>query len=142
MSEFAIQGRQIGPQYPTYIVAEISANHNQVFERAVKIIEAAAEAGVDAVKLQTYTADTITIDSDAPPFQIKGTIWEGRTLYDLYSEAYTPWDWQPKLKQVADDLGLHGHERELPGRGAATGPRRGPHPAVGRCRRGGARRRR
>jgi len=106
MSEFKINGRAIGHQYPTYIIAEVSANHNQDFDQAVKIVEAAADAGVDAIKLQTYTPDTITIDSDKEYFQIKGTIWEGRTLYDLYGDAYTPWDWQPKLKKVANDLGL------------------------------------
>ena len=106
MTSFNIVGRTIGSGHPTYIIAEISANHNHDFERAVKIIEAAAAAGADAVKLQTYTPDTITIDSDKEPFRIKGTIWEGRTLYYLYGEAYTPWEWQPKLKTVANDLGM------------------------------------
>src|SRR5215831_7409211 len=90
------------------IVAELSANHNQKFDQAVKIIHAAREAGADAVKLQTYTPDTITIASDRPEFRITaGTLWDGRFLHDLYGEAYTPWEWQPKLKQVADGLGLH-----------------------------------
>jgi pseudaminic acid synthase len=85
----------------------MSANHNQDFEQAVKIIEAAKDVGADAIKLQTYTPDTITIDCNSEYFQIgKGTIWEGRNLYDLYGEAYTPWEWQPKLKQIANDLGL------------------------------------
>jgi N-acetylneuraminate synthase len=85
----------------------MSGNHNQDFEQAVKILEAASQAGVDAVKLQTYTSDTITIDCDNEYFQIgAGTIWEGRNLYDLYGEAHTPWHWQPKLKELADDLGL------------------------------------
>ena len=88
------------------MVAEMSANHNKDFKQAVKIMEAAKEVGADAVKLQTYTPDTMTIDCDKEYFQIKGTIWDGRTLYDLYSEACTPWDWQPKLKKIADDLGL------------------------------------
>jgi N-acetylneuraminate synthase len=101
-----INGRPIGAGYPTYIIAEMSANHNQDIEQAVKIIKAAKEAGADAVKLQTYTPDTITIDCDNEYFQIKGTIWDGRTLYDLYGEAYTPWDWQPKLKEVANELGM------------------------------------
>ena len=89
------------------MIAEMSANHNQDFDRAIRIIEAAKEAGADAVKLQTYTPDTLTIDCDNKYFHIgEGTIWEGRNLYDLYSEAYTPWDWQPKLKKISNDLGL------------------------------------
>jgi len=105
--EFIIKDRKIGDNQPVYIIAEMSANHNQDFEQAVKIIHAAKEAGADAVKLQTYTPDTITLDCDNDYFRIKGTIWEGKNLYKLYDEAYTPWDWQPKLKQVADKLGLH-----------------------------------
>jgi N-acetylneuraminate synthase len=101
-----INGRRIGPGYPTYIIAEMSANHNQDFDQAVKIIETAKEAGADAVKLQTYTPDTITIDCRNEYFRVKGTIWEGRTLYDLYGEAYTPWDWQPRLKEIAVVLGI------------------------------------
>jgi N-acetylneuraminate synthase len=90
-----------------YVVAEVSANHNQDFEQAVRIIHAAKEAGADAVKLQTYTPDTITIRSDREYFKIGGgTLWDGRTLHDLYGETYTPWEWQPKLKQVAEDLRL------------------------------------
>jgi len=103
-----IAGRLVGPGHPVYIIAEMSANHGHDFDQAVRILHAAAEAGVDAVKLQTYTADTLTIDSKAEPFMIgKGTPWEGRNLYDLYGEAYTPWEWQPKLKEIADGLGLH-----------------------------------
>jgi pseudaminic acid synthase len=98
--------RQVGMNQPAYIVAELSANHNQDFEQAVQIIHSAKAAGADAVKLQTYTPDTITIDCNKEYFQIKGTIWEGRRLYELYGEAYTPWEWQPKLKKIADDLGL------------------------------------
>ena len=101
-----INDRRIGPGYPTYIIAEMSANHNQDFEQAIKIIEAAKKAGADAIKLQTYTPDTLTIDCNNEYFQIKGTLWDGRTLYDLYNEAYMPWDWQPKLKQLANELGL------------------------------------
>jgi N-acetylneuraminate synthase len=108
MSDYMeIAGRRIGPGYPCYIVAEMSANHNQSFESAVRIVEAARAAGADAVKLQTYTPDTITIDCDNEHFRIKGTLWDGRTLYDLYGEAYTPWDWQPKLQAVAREVGLH-----------------------------------
>ena len=101
-----INGRRIGPGCPTYIVAEMSANHNQDFDQAIRIVEAAKEAGIDAIKLQTYTPDTLTIDCDKEYFRIEGTIWEGRNLYDLYGEAYTPWEWQPKLKEIANGLGL------------------------------------
>ena len=91
----------------TFIIAELSANHNHDFALAVKTIEAAAKAGADAIKVQTYTADTITIDCDNDYFKIKqGTIWDGKTLYQLYKEAYTPWDWQPKLKEIAEKSGL------------------------------------
>ncbi|MDM8542142.1 pseudaminic acid synthase [Desulfococcaceae bacterium HSG9] len=101
-----INNRKISTGHPVYIIAEMSANHNQDFGQAVKIIEAAKEAGADAVKLQTYTPDTITINCDNEYFRIKGTIWEGKNLYDLYGEAYTPWKWQSKLKEIADNLGL------------------------------------
>jgi len=107
-TEIAIASRKLGPGFPAYIVAELSGNHNQSFEQAVRIIRAAKEAGADAVKLQTYTADTITLRSDREYFRIAGgTLWDGRTLYDLYGEAFTPWEWQPKLKKVAEDLGMH-----------------------------------
>lgn len=97
----------VGRCKPIYIIAEMSANHNQDFDQAVKLIEAARGAGADAVKLQTYTPDTMTIDCDNEYFRIgKGTIWEGKNLYELYKEAYTPWDWQPKLKEIANDLGM------------------------------------
>jgi len=105
-AEIRIGSRVIGEREPAYVIAEVSANHHQKYEQAVEIIKAAKEAGADAVKLQTYTADTITIDCGRPEFQISGTIWEGRNLHDLYREAYMPWEWQPRLKQVADDLGL------------------------------------
>lgn len=101
-----INGRRIGQGYPAYLIAEMSANHNQYFDHAVQILKAAHAAGADAVKLQTYTADTLTIDSDAPPFQIRGGPWGGRRLYDLYQEAYTPWEWHPKLGRLAADLGI------------------------------------
>ena len=104
---FQLDNKWIGPEQPVYIVAELSANHRNSFDHACKLIEAAHAAGADAVKLQTYTPDTITLRSDQDLFRVgAGTIWSGRTLYDLYSEAYMPWDWQPKLKQVANSLGL------------------------------------
>ena len=102
-----INGRFIGEGHPPYIIAEMSANHGQDFDRALEILKAMKEAGADCVKIQTYTPDTMTIDCDNEYFRIgKGTIWEGKTLYDLYSEAYTPWDWQPKLKEEAEKLGM------------------------------------
>ena len=92
---------------PTFIVAEMSANHNMDFERAKAIIKGVKDAGADAIKLQTYTADTITIDCDNDYFQItQGTLWDGMTLHKLYEKAYTPWEWQPKLKEYAESLGL------------------------------------
>jgi N-acetylneuraminate synthase len=106
-SYIEINSRKIGTDHPVYIVAEISANHNQKFDQAVELIKAAKEAGADAIKFQTYTPDTMTIKSDRPEFRIGGgTLWDGKTLYDLYAEAYTPWEWQPKLKEVAANLGL------------------------------------
>ena len=103
-----IAGRELGKGSPVYIVAELSANHNQSLDQAVRILHAAKNAGADAVKLQTYTADTITLRSDKECFRITGgTLWDGRTLHDLYQEAFTPWEWQPKLKQIADELGMH-----------------------------------
>ena len=106
-TEITIAGRRIGEGAPVYVIAELSANHNQNFERAVRVVHEAKDAGADAVKLQTYTADTITLASDKKCFRIAGgTLWDGRTLHDLYQEAFTPWEWQPKLKQVAGDLGL------------------------------------
>ena len=105
-NEFMIGDRKIGDNHPVYIIAEMSANHNQDFEQAVKIIHAAKEAGADAIKIQTYTPDTITLDCDNDYFRINGTIWEGKNLYELYGEAYTPWEWQPKLKKIANDLGM------------------------------------
>jgi N-acetylneuraminate synthase len=100
----SIGNREVGPDRPAYIVAEVSANHHQSLDEAIAILEAAKRAGADAVKLQTYTADTLTIDCDNEHFRIHGTPWAGRTLYDLYREAYTPWDWHAKLKEVASRL--------------------------------------
>ena len=102
-----IGSRLIGEGQPTYIVAEMSANHLQDYDRAEAIIRAAKAAGADAVKLQTYTADTITMDCENEYFQIKqGTIWDGTTFYKLYQEAFTPWDWQTRLVKLANDLGM------------------------------------
>lgn len=102
-----IAGKKIGENQPCFIIAELSGNHNQNYERAVELIKAAKEAGADAVKLQTYTPDTITIDCDNEYFQItQETIWDGTTLHKLYQTAYTPWEWQPKLKEFAESLGL------------------------------------
>jgi len=102
-----INSRTIGDNNPVLIVAELSANHNQSFKIAVDTIKAMKKAGADAVKLQTYTPDTMTIDCDNKYFKIKqGTIWDGMTFYQLYKEAYTPWEWQPELKKIAEDLGL------------------------------------
>jgi len=102
-----INGRKIGNGFPTYIVAEMSANHNQDFEQAVEIMRAAKKSGADAIKLQTFTADSHTIQSNKECFRIRGgTPWDGSTLYDLYQKAYMPWDWQPKLKKIAEEIGL------------------------------------
>lgn len=107
MNRLQIGQRWIGEGEPCYVVAEISANHNQSFERAVEIIHAAREAGADAIKLQTYTADTLTINSDREWFQIPGSsLWAGKTLYQLYSEAFTPWDWHAGLMAAAHEVGL------------------------------------
>jgi pseudaminic acid synthase len=102
-----IGASRISVEDPTYCIAELSANHNHDFDQAVKIIRAAKDAGADAIKLQTYTADTITSRGKQQYFRVGGgTLWDGKTLYDLYGEAYTPWEWQPKLKQVANSLGM------------------------------------
>jgi len=107
VNDILIGDRRIGPEQPTFVIAELSANHNHDLQRALASIDAAAEAGVDAVKFQTYTADTITIDCDTEPFQVTGgTLWDGRTLYDLYQEAYTPWEWHEELFARAEAHGL------------------------------------
>ena len=108
VEQLAIGRRLVGTNRPVYVIAEMSANHLQDYDRAVRILEAAKEAGADAVKLQTYTPDTMTIDCDDACFRVgQGTIWEGKSLYQLYGEARTPWEWHPRLKAVANDLGLH-----------------------------------
>ena len=102
-----INDRKVGPGFPVYIVAEMSANHGHDFKRAVRILEAAKEAGADAIKLQTFTPDIHTLNSDREYFRVNGgTSWDGRTLYELYKEAYMPWDWQPKLQAIAKNIGL------------------------------------
>jgi len=101
-----IAGRPIGPGHPPFIIAEMSGNHNADLSRALDLIEAAKEAGADAVKLQTYTADTITIDYGGPGFVIEAGLWRGRRLYELYQEAHTPWDWHRHLFERASKLDI------------------------------------
>ena len=100
--EFKIGDKFVGDNHPVFIIAELSANHMNNFDVAVKTIKAMAESGADAVKFQTFTPDTITIDCDNEYFQIKqGTVWDGQVLHELYEDAYMPWAWQPKLKEIA-----------------------------------------
>ncbi|WP_373056146.1 pseudaminic acid synthase [Zunongwangia sp. H14] len=101
-----IGNKNIGGDEPVFIIAELSANHNGSLETALKTIKAAKRAGADCIKLQTYTADTITLNSKKDDFLIKGTIWEGKNLYNLYEEAYTPWEWQKELFDAAEKEGL------------------------------------
>lgn len=99
--------RKVGEGQPIFIVAELSGNHNQSFKRAKELVKCACECGADAVKLQTYTPDTITIDSSEKWFQVKiNPAWKGKTLYGLYKEVYTPWEWQPELKKIANSYGI------------------------------------
>ena len=104
--EFCIAGRNIGPSYPPYVIAEMSANHNGKIENAFRIIEAAKKAGADALKIQTYKPDTITLDCDSEEFKIRGGLWDGRTLYELYEEAHTPWEWHKPLFDHANKVGI------------------------------------
>ena len=101
-----ISGRKIGPGEPPFVIAEMSCNHHGRYEEAEKIVRGAKDAGADAIKLQTYTPDTMTLDAPQPWFRIKGTIWDGRGLHELYREAMTPWEWHAPLKKLADSLGL------------------------------------
>jgi len=106
MTSIEIDGRRIGPDQPPYVIAEISANHNGDIATALRLIGIAKDAGASAVKIQTYRPDTITIDCDSELFQVKGGIWDGRTLYDLYGEAFTPWEWHETLFAEARKLGI------------------------------------
>jgi len=102
-----VAGRVIGRGHPTYVIAEISANHNQDINEAIDLIKIAADCGADAVKIQTYTSETMTINCDNKYFTIgKGSPWEGRNLFELYGEAYTPWEWLPELQAAASDAGI------------------------------------
>lgn len=106
LPSITIAGRRIASDVPPYIIAELSANHNGKLETALKIIEEAKKAGADAIKLQTYTADTITLNCDSEDFQIRGGLWDGKTLYQLYEEAHMPWDWHATLFEHARNLGI------------------------------------
>lgn len=106
MPQIEIAGRPIGPEHSPYVIAELSANHNGRLETALRIIEEAKKAGADAVKLQTYKPDTITLNCDSEDFKIRGGLWDGRTLYELYEEAHMPWDWHKPLFEHARKLGI------------------------------------
>lgn len=108
MHSIQIEHRLVGPDHPPFVIAEMSGNHNQSLERALAIVEAAAEAGAHALKLQTYTAETMTIDVDTGEFFIDdpNSLWQGESLYRLYLQAYTPWDWHPPIFQRCRELGL------------------------------------
>lgn len=106
MNDFSISDRPIGREYPPYIIAEMSANHNGSIDTALRIIEEAKKAGADALKIQTYRPDTITLKSDLPDFQIQGGLWGGKTLYELYEWAHTPWEWHTLLFEHARKVGI------------------------------------
>ena len=103
-----IAGRRIGRNHAPFVIAEMSGNHNQSLERALQIVEAAAKSGAHALKLQTYTADTMTLDSDAVGFRIEdqNSLWQGASLYKLYQEAHTPWEWHAPIFARARELGM------------------------------------
>jgi pseudaminic acid synthase len=108
MNEIIVEGRKIGPNHKPFIIAEMSGNHNQSLERALEIVEAAAKAGVDALKIQTYTADTMTLNLDNKDFKIEDpeSLWKGNTLYQLYQQAYTPWEWHKPIFDKCRELGI------------------------------------
>lgn len=106
MAKIEIASRSIGSEYPPYVIAELSANHNGCLDTALRIIKEAKKAGADAVKLQTYKPDTITMNSDGEEFRIRGGLWDGRTLYELYEEAHMPWDWHKPLFDLSRTLGI------------------------------------
>ncbi len=108
MNEINIEGRKIGPHHPPFIIAEMSGNHNQSLERAFNIIEEAAKAGAHALKIQTYTADTMTLNMNTKDFKIEdeNSLWSGRTLYTLYQQAYTPWEWHKPIFDKCRELGM------------------------------------
>ncbi len=108
MNGIRIGGAIVGAGYPPFVIAELSGNHNGSLDRAIRLVEAAAQAGADAVKLQTYTADTITIDANSADFlvSVKDSPWAGRSLHDLYKQAHTPWDWHEPIMRRARELGM------------------------------------
>ncbi|MCQ5366116.1 pseudaminic acid synthase [Anoxybacillus salavatliensis] len=108
MNEIIVEGRKIGPNHKPFIIAEMSGNHNQSLERALAIVEAAAKAGAHALKIQTYTADTMTLNLENPEFKIEDSdsLWKGHTLYQLYQQAYTPWEWHKPIFDRARELGM------------------------------------
>jgi N-acetylneuraminate synthase len=106
MKQIQIAGHPIGPDHPPYVIAEVSANHNGKLETAMRIIEEAKKAGADAAKLQTYKPDTITLNCDSEDFKIRGGLWDGRTLYELYEEAHMPWEWHKPLFEHARKVGI------------------------------------
>ena len=111
--EFKIGNKSVGQGQPCFCVAEISGNHNGDFERAKEIVYAAKEAGADAIKLQTYTADSLAIDCNNEHFTLKGGLWDGMNLYQLYTQACTPYEWQPKLMELANSLGMECFSSEI-----------------------------
>lgn len=108
MNEIMLEGRKIGPNHPPFIIAEMSGNHNQSLERAFHIIEEASKAGAHALKIQTYTADTMTLNMNTKDFKIEdeNSLWSGRTLYTLYEQAYTPWEWHKPIFDKCRELGM------------------------------------